>query len=119
MALLAVLAFDRGAGFVCVVCVGLIYMADTAFTLARRVANGEDWWSPHRQHTYQRLTATGLSHVSVALIVAAFSATAAGLGLLSIDRSAVVSVLALLGALAGCALYLAMPTIVGRAHPHP
>jgi UDP-GlcNAc:undecaprenyl-phosphate/decaprenyl-phosphate GlcNAc-1-phosphate transferase len=118
IALLAVLAFDHGAGLACVVGVAIIYAGDTAYTLVRRVLRGEDWWSAHRQHAYQRLTDTGLSHLSVALIVAAFSAAAAGLGLAAIDRPASVATLLIAAEFAVCALYLATPSLVSRARPH-
>lgn len=44
-----------------------IYLADTAYTLLRRIRAGEQWWASHRQHVYQRLTDAGLSHVGSAL----------------------------------------------------
>ncbi|WP_240334016.1 glycosyltransferase family 4 protein [Rothia sp. ZJ932] len=47
----------------------LIYLADTGTTLLRRVLRGEQWYKPHRSHTYQRLTDYGFSHVASALLV--------------------------------------------------
>jgi UDP-N-acetylmuramyl pentapeptide phosphotransferase/UDP-N-acetylglucosamine-1-phosphate transferase len=114
LALVAVVVFDRGAGFVAVAAIGSVYATDTAFTLVRRVVRGEDWWSPHRQHAYQRLTDTGLSHVAVASIVAVFTAGASTLGVLSVGQSASVSALLLAGAALVCALYLATPSLAQR-----
>jgi FlaA1/EpsC-like NDP-sugar epimerase/UDP-N-acetylmuramyl pentapeptide phosphotransferase/UDP-N-acetylglucosamine-1-phosphate transferase len=48
---------------------------DAAFTLARRVLNGENFVQPHRQHLYQRLTAAGWSHRAVTLLYAGLAAT--------------------------------------------
>jgi UDP-GlcNAc:undecaprenyl-phosphate GlcNAc-1-phosphate transferase len=38
------------------------FILDTAITLARRVARGERWMDPHREHFYQRLIRSGHSH---------------------------------------------------------
>jgi UDP-GlcNAc:undecaprenyl-phosphate GlcNAc-1-phosphate transferase len=112
IALLSVLAFGRGVGFPCVLGVVIVYAADTVYTLARRIARSEDWWSAHRQHVYQRLTDSGLSHVSVAMIVAGFSIVAVGIGLSAIGRSAAFAVFAVIGELTVAAAYLATPRLV-------
>ena len=62
----------------------LIYLADTGFTLFRRVIRGEPWSEAHRLHVYQRLTDVGLSHVSVSTIVFVFSMGALASGLISV-----------------------------------
>lgn len=38
------------------------FVLDTAFTLVRRMARGEKWYHPHREHFYQRLIRSGKSH---------------------------------------------------------
>lgn len=38
------------------------FVLDTAITLARRIARGENWLEPHREHFYQRLIRSGKSH---------------------------------------------------------
>jgi FlaA1/EpsC-like NDP-sugar epimerase/UDP-N-acetylmuramyl pentapeptide phosphotransferase/UDP-N-acetylglucosamine-1-phosphate transferase len=56
------------------------FVFDAAFTLTRRVLNGENFVEAHRQHLYQRLTAAGWSHRRVTLLyagLAAISGTAA------------------------------------------
>ncbi|EIV93306.1 glycosyltransferase family 4 protein, partial [Frankia sp. QA3] len=51
-----------------------LYLADTSATLARRIHAGEQWYSPHRSHAYQRLTIAGWSHARVTGLVAATTA---------------------------------------------
>jgi UDP-GlcNAc:undecaprenyl-phosphate/decaprenyl-phosphate GlcNAc-1-phosphate transferase len=51
-----------------------LYLADTGWTLARRIARGEPWHRPHRMHVYQRMVDCGLSHSSVAASVVALEA---------------------------------------------
>lgn len=43
------------------------FVLDTGITLARRVARGEVWFRPHREHFYQRLLRSGRSHAEVTL----------------------------------------------------
>ena len=43
------------------------FVLDTAITMARRVALGERWYEPHREHFYQRLIRAGQSHQRVTL----------------------------------------------------
>jgi UDP-GlcNAc:undecaprenyl-phosphate/decaprenyl-phosphate GlcNAc-1-phosphate transferase len=51
------------------------FLFDAGVTLVSRAIKGERFFStPHRSHFYQRLAASGLSHVSVALIYAALAA---------------------------------------------
>ena len=38
------------------------FVLDTAITLSRRIARGERWYAPHREHFYQRLIRSGKSH---------------------------------------------------------
>lgn len=41
------------------------FVLDTAITLVRRVARGEQWHEAHREHFYQRLVRSGKSHAFV------------------------------------------------------
>jgi Fuc2NAc and GlcNAc transferase len=43
-----------------------LFLADTTWTLARRIARRERWYEAHRQHLYQRLVDSGSSHAVVA-----------------------------------------------------
>ncbi|MCL4531977.1 MAG: glycosyl transferase family 4, partial [Actinobacteria bacterium] len=41
------------------------FLFDSALTLVLRIARGERWYEPHRQHLYQRLVRQGWSHLAV------------------------------------------------------
>jgi Fuc2NAc and GlcNAc transferase len=49
------------------------FIADTGVTLVRRVLRGEQWWSAHRSHAYQRLSRRLGSHAPSALIYSALN----------------------------------------------
>lgn len=40
----------------------LVFFCDSTLTLLARVIRGERWYTPHKQHIYQRLIANGWSH---------------------------------------------------------
>jgi UDP-N-acetylmuramyl pentapeptide phosphotransferase/UDP-N-acetylglucosamine-1-phosphate transferase len=40
-------------------------VADTTFTLVRRVAQGEKFWEPHRRHFFQKAVRSGMQHAVV------------------------------------------------------
>lgn len=42
-----------------------LFLFDSLLTLARRLLRGEKVWNPHREHIYQRLVISGLSHRKV------------------------------------------------------
>jgi Fuc2NAc and GlcNAc transferase len=42
-----------------------VFVCDSTLTLLARVIRGERWYTPHKQHTYQRLIAKGWSHLQV------------------------------------------------------
>ncbi len=48
-----------------------VFIGDASFTLARRVAGGERWYTAHRTHAYQRAVQSGFSHRGVTLAVLA------------------------------------------------
>jgi UDP-N-acetylmuramyl pentapeptide phosphotransferase/UDP-N-acetylglucosamine-1-phosphate transferase len=88
----------------------VLYLADTATTLARRVRAGERWYLPHRGHAYQRLVAAGWSHTAVAQYTGLLAAACGALGLVSAARaSAPVRAAADLGAFLLVARYLGAP----------
>jgi len=43
----------------------LVFLCDSTLTLLARVIKGERWYTPHKQHIYQRLIAHGWSHNKV------------------------------------------------------
>jgi UDP-GlcNAc:undecaprenyl-phosphate/decaprenyl-phosphate GlcNAc-1-phosphate transferase len=67
----------------------LLYVADTAWTLQRRVRAGQRWSEPHRSHVYQRWCDAGWSHQRVAATTAATTALLSLLGAASLTGSPV------------------------------
>ena len=45
-----------------------VFIYDATFTLFKRMAHGEKFWKPHREHHYQLLIRCGWSHARVSLI---------------------------------------------------
>jgi len=62
----------------------VLYAADTAWTLLRRIRAGERWSEPHRSHVYQRWCDAGWSHQRVAATAASVSALLGLLGAVSL-----------------------------------
>ncbi|MBF0673464.1 MAG: NAD-dependent epimerase/dehydratase family protein [Salinibacterium sp.] len=91
-----------------------IYLADTSFTLARRVLKGEVWHEAHRAHVYQRLTDVGFSHVGSALIVTAATVACAGIGLATQDGPGHLQAGAVVCVFLICAAYLSLPKLLAR-----
>lgn len=91
-----------------------IYALDTGTTLAYRIRAQEGITRPHRGHTYQRLVLQGMTHVSSALLTAAFTVAVSVLSLLSLNRSVLIQ-FALLIAIVCCGVvYLLTPVVVRR-----
>jgi UDP-N-acetylmuramyl pentapeptide phosphotransferase/UDP-N-acetylglucosamine-1-phosphate transferase len=67
----------------------VLYVADTAWTLQRRIREGERWSEPHRSHVYQRWCDAGWSHQRVAATAAATTALLSLLGAASLTGSPV------------------------------
>lgn len=51
-----------------------LFLADATWTLMARIARGDAWLAPHRDHAYQRLVRPGSSHGPVAAVLALGSA---------------------------------------------
>ena len=96
-----------------------VYLADTCFTLIRRVYRGEVWHQAHRQHVYQRLVQRGWSHGQVTATVGGATAICAGLGALSLTSSSPARLAADVGIAIVLALYLASPRLVDRHQRRP
>ena len=62
----------------------VLYLADTAWTLQRRIRAGERWLEPHRTHVYQRWCDVGWSHQRVTLTAAAVTVLLSLLGAASL-----------------------------------
>lgn len=56
----------------------LWFVMDATLTLARRVVQGQKWYSPHRSHAYQLLVQSGLGHRGLLLRFVAVNALLLG-----------------------------------------
>ena len=97
------------------------YLADAGITLFRRFMAGEQWYKPHRTHTYQRLTAVGFSHLGSTAVVTGTTILVWVLLAFASDLyaagSVVVTVGVVLVALAVLVVYLRMPQLFGGEAP--
>ncbi len=57
------------------------FVFDSVFTLLRRLSRGEKVWQPHRQHIYQKLIISGLTHAKVTILYGAASAILVGVAI--------------------------------------
>jgi len=111
---LAVLGLRAGLPPEAVVAPLSLYLADTAFTLARRVVGHQPWYLPHRDHTYQRLVRGGWSHPRTTFTVAAIMTASSALGAVSLGDSLLLRAGADLVLVAVLIGYLALPSMVAR-----
>lgn len=90
----------------------LIYLADTLTALAKKALHGKPLLASHKDHVYQRLSRSGLTHLDVTLLTAAFTAftSAAVLTFWAIHLAPVGYALAL----AAVGIYLALPAVRAR-----
>lgn len=97
------------------------YLADAGTTLFRRFMAGEQWYMPHRTHTYQRLTDVGFSHLGSTAVVTGTTILVWVLLAFASDLYVAGSVVAAAGvvlvALAVLAVYLRMPQFFGGEAP--
>jgi UDP-GlcNAc:undecaprenyl-phosphate/decaprenyl-phosphate GlcNAc-1-phosphate transferase len=91
-----------------------LYLADTGWTLQRRIRAGERFLEAHRTHTYQRLCDVGWSHQRVTATTAAVTAALCLLGTASLTGHPALRAGADLAGLGLLAAYLRSPVIVGR-----
>ena len=90
----------------------LIYLADTGFTLFRRMVRGEQWYKPHRTHVYQRLTDVGFSHLGAALTTAAFSVAITVITIVALPYQTQNALIAGALVIALLTIYLLLPRII-------
>ena len=96
-----------------------LYLADTGWTLQRRIRAGERFFEAHRTHTYQLLCDIGWSHQRVTMATSAVTATLCLLGAASLAGHPALRAGADLAGLALLAAYLRSPTLLGRARVLP
>ncbi len=92
----------------------LVYVADTSFTLVRRILRREEWWEAHRQHRYQQLTTVGVSQTTVTLLVGVFTLVCSGLGLVSLVGGWPMRLGAVAASAAVLFAYLRLPGVLYR-----
>ena len=99
----------------------MTYLADAGTTLFRRFMAGEQWYKPHRTHTYQRLTDVGFSHLGSTAVVTGTTILVWVLLAFASDLYASGAVVATVGvvlvALAVLVVYLRMPQLFGGDAP--
>jgi UDP-GlcNAc:undecaprenyl-phosphate GlcNAc-1-phosphate transferase len=91
-----------------------LYLADTTWTLQRRIRRGERWLESHRTHIYQRLCDAGLSHQEVTATTAGATAALCLLGMVSLLGSTPDRITADLAGLALLVAYLGSPKALAR-----
>ena len=92
----------------------VLYIADTTWTLQRRIRAGERWLEPHRTHVYQRWCDAGWSHQRVTVTAAATTVLLSLLGAASLVGDPVLRAAADLAGTAIVALYLRSPALLSR-----
>ncbi len=94
-----------------------LYLADTGWTLQRRIRAGEQVLRPHRSHVYQRLCDAGLSHQQVTIGAGACTVLVSLLGMASLSGNLGIRAAADLAAAALLVAYLRSPVLIGRLVP--
>jgi UDP-GlcNAc:undecaprenyl-phosphate/decaprenyl-phosphate GlcNAc-1-phosphate transferase len=117
IAFTVLLGLLSGVPIEAVVAPTVIYLADTSFTLARRVHRRERWWTSHHEHVYQQLVDRHWSHARSAALVTAFTLACSGLGLVSFTGSAPLRVAAGIAILGLAATYLTVPRLLHSGGP--
>jgi len=114
LAVLAAYAVIQGIPAEAALCPLALYVADTGWTLQRRIRAGERWLEPHRTHTYQRLCDVGWSHQRVTTVTAGLTVLLSLLGAASLTGSLTLRALGDLGAAAVLIAYLRSPAVLLR-----
>jgi UDP-N-acetylmuramyl pentapeptide phosphotransferase/UDP-N-acetylglucosamine-1-phosphate transferase len=91
-----------------------LYLADTGWTLQRRIRARERIFEAHRMHTYQQLCDGGWSHQRVTVTTTAITTTISLLGAASLTSHPALRAAADLAALGIIAVYLRSPRLLGH-----
>jgi UDP-GlcNAc:undecaprenyl-phosphate/decaprenyl-phosphate GlcNAc-1-phosphate transferase len=113
LALLAACAVFRGIPPEAALGPLALYLADTAWTLQRRIRAGEPWLRAHRTHTYQRLCDVGWSHQRVTMVTGAVTVMLSLLGAVSLSPHPSLRAAADLAAAVLLVIYLRSPVLLG------
>jgi UDP-N-acetylmuramyl pentapeptide phosphotransferase/UDP-N-acetylglucosamine-1-phosphate transferase len=114
LAVLAACAILRGVPAEAAAGPVALYLADTAWTLQRRIRRGDRWLEAHRTHIYQRWCDAGLSHQEVTAVTAAATVLLCALGLASLVASTPVRLTADLAGAGLLAAYVGSPRVLAR-----
>jgi len=117
LAVLAVCAVIRGLPVEAALGPLALYLADTGWTLQRRIRSGERWLEAHRTHIYQQWCEAGWSHQRVTAVTAAATLLICLLGMASLTGATVIRAAADLAVAAVLAAYLRSPELIGRLAP--
>jgi len=90
----------------------IIYFGDVGPTLVKRMRKGHKWDEPHKEHVYQRLQQTGMSHLRASGITAGFTLFASLLGLASYFVAPIWWLALLVAGLALVVLYNLLPRLL-------
>jgi UDP-GlcNAc:undecaprenyl-phosphate GlcNAc-1-phosphate transferase len=111
IAMLAVRLSTRGGSLLEGALPLLPFLFDTGFTLSRRIALGDRWWTAHRTHLYQKLTGGGLSHT---VVTALWGSLALGSAVVAIVLRRVDPAVATALVLLLLGLHIALATVILR-----
>lgn len=114
IALLTVIALRLGIRAEAAIAPSVVYLADTAATLIRRMRRRERLWEAHKAHSYQRVVQLGWSHEFTTAFVTATSLVCSTLGTITIDAPGALRLGADAGIVVVAAGYLATPRFVAR-----
>ncbi|MGO8887762.1 MAG: hypothetical protein ACLQI7_29605 [Streptosporangiaceae bacterium] len=114
LAVLAACAVIGGVPAEAALCPLALYLADTAWTLQRRLRSGERVLEAHRTHTYQRLCDRGWSHQRVTAITAGCTLLLCLLGAVSLTGHTGLRAVADVAAIGVLAAYLRSPVLLHR-----
>jgi len=114
LAVLAAYALARGVPPEAALGPLALYLADTAWTLQRRIRAGERWLEPHRTHVYQRWCDAGWSHQRVTVTAAAATVVLSVLGAASLTGDLPLRAAADLAGTAVVVTYLRSPALLVR-----
>jgi UDP-N-acetylmuramyl pentapeptide phosphotransferase/UDP-N-acetylglucosamine-1-phosphate transferase len=92
----------------------VLYIADTSWTLQRRIRAGERWLEAHRTHVYQRWCDAGWSHQRVTVTTAATTLLLSLLGAASLAGDPALRAAADLAGTAVVVMYLRSPALLAR-----
>ena len=92
----------------------VLYIADTAWTLQRRIRAGERWLEPHRTHIYQQWCDAGWSHQRVTAVAGAATVLLSLLGAASLAGDPALRAAADLAGAGVVLAYLRSPALLAR-----